>query len=115
MTAPEHVTYTLDLAATDFKLFTRLKSVFKGRRPRNATDIIKNATEELKILNRIASRNVSDIFTVADRNVYLHTGPYCRKCNLNDCTVFYFSNISTQVFAISTQVFLGFPVSISKC
>ena len=50
VTALERAPYTLDLGATHFKQFTRLKSLFKGRRSRYATDIIKNTTEELKRL-----------------------------------------------------------------
>jgi hypothetical protein len=36
----------------DFHLFPRLKSTFTGRRFCDATDIIKNATEELKMLSQ---------------------------------------------------------------
>ena len=39
-----------DLAPGDFYLFSLLKSTLKGRRFCDATDIIKNATEELKRL-----------------------------------------------------------------
>jgi len=37
-----------DLAPADFNLFPRLILVLKGRRSCDATDIMKNATEELK-------------------------------------------------------------------
>ena len=39
-----------DLAPADFYLFPRLKSALKGRNFCDTTDIIKNATEELKRL-----------------------------------------------------------------
>jgi len=45
MRALEHPPYSPDLAAADFYLL-------KGRRFCNATDIIKNATEELKRLSQ---------------------------------------------------------------
>ena len=50
MTILEHPPYSPELAAADFYLFLRLKSAMKGRRFYNVTDIIKNATGELKRL-----------------------------------------------------------------
>ena len=47
----EHSPYSPDLAEADFYLFPRLKSALKGRCFRGVTDIIKNATEELKRLS----------------------------------------------------------------
>jgi len=44
--------YSPDLAAADFYLFSRLKSAVKGRSFCDATDIIKNATKELKRLSQ---------------------------------------------------------------
>ena len=58
--------YPILLAQVDFYLFPRLKSALKGRHFRDATDIIKNATEELK---RVSQKNVSNTFTVAGRSV----------------------------------------------
>jgi hypothetical protein len=52
MTTFEHPPYSLDLATADFYLLPRLKSGLKGRRFHIATDIIKNATEELKRLSQ---------------------------------------------------------------
>ena len=70
VTTPEHSTH---VAATGFYLFSRLKSALKGRQFCGATDIIRNATEELKRLSRKGfSRKVSSTFTVAVRSVYLH-------------------------------------------
>jgi hypothetical protein len=47
----EHLPYSPDLAPAHFYLFPLLKSALKGRRCCDATDIIKNATEELKRLS----------------------------------------------------------------
>jgi transposase len=52
VTTLEHPPYSPDLAAADFCLFSRLKSALKGRRCCDATDIIKNVTEELKRLSQ---------------------------------------------------------------
>jgi transposase len=52
VTTLEHPPYTPDLAPPDFYLFSRLKSALNGRRSFAATDVIKNETEELKILSR---------------------------------------------------------------
>jgi hypothetical protein len=46
----EHPPYSPDLAPADFYMFPPLKSALKGRSFCDATDIIKNATEELKRL-----------------------------------------------------------------
>ena len=52
VTTLEHPPYSPDLDPADFYLFPRLKSALKGRRFCDATDIIKNATEELKRLSQ---------------------------------------------------------------
>ena len=70
----EYPPYSADLTAVDFYLFPRLKSALKGRRYCDATDIIKNATAELKRL----SQNVST-FTVAVRSVFLHNGAILKE------------------------------------
>jgi len=46
----EHPPYSPDLSPADFYLFPRLKSALKGRSVCDATDVIKNATKELKRL-----------------------------------------------------------------
>jgi hypothetical protein len=46
--ALEHPTYSPDLPTHDFYLFLLPKSTLNGRHFCGATDIIKNATEELK-------------------------------------------------------------------
>ena len=48
VTILENPPYPSDMAPADFYLFARLKSALKGRRFCDATDVIKNATEELK-------------------------------------------------------------------
>ena len=50
VTTLEHPPYSRVLAAADFNLFPLLKSALNGRLFSDATDIIKNATEELKRL-----------------------------------------------------------------
>jgi hypothetical protein len=47
----QHPPYSPDLTAANFYLFPKIKSALKGRRFCDATDIIKNATEELKRLS----------------------------------------------------------------
>jgi transposase len=46
----EHPSYSPDLTPGDFYLFPRLKLALNGRSFCDATDVIKNATEELKRL-----------------------------------------------------------------
>jgi hypothetical protein len=48
VTTLEHPTCSPDLAPADYYIFPRLKLAFKGRRFYDATDVIKNATAELK-------------------------------------------------------------------
>jgi hypothetical protein len=50
VTTLEHTQYSADLASSDFYLFSRLKSELKERHFFHDTDIIKNATVELKRL-----------------------------------------------------------------
>jgi hypothetical protein len=52
VTTLKHLTYAPGLAAADFYFFPRLKSALKRRRFCDATDIIKNGTEELKRLSK---------------------------------------------------------------
>jgi hypothetical protein len=52
MTTLEQPQYSPDLGPADFYLFTRLRSAQKGRRFCDASGIIKNAKEELKILSQ---------------------------------------------------------------
>jgi hypothetical protein len=52
MTSLEHSPYSPDLALDDCYLFPRLNSALKRRGFCEASDIIKNATEELKRLTQ---------------------------------------------------------------
>ena len=52
VTTLQHPPYSLDLAAADFYLFSRLKPPLNGRYFCDASDIIKNATEKLKRLSQ---------------------------------------------------------------
>ena len=52
VTTLQHPPYSPDLAPADFYLFPGLKSALMGRRFCDATDIIKNQTEELKRLSQ---------------------------------------------------------------
>jgi transposase len=51
VTTVEYPPCSPDLNPADFYLFPPLKSTLKGRRLCDATDIIENATEELKRLS----------------------------------------------------------------
>ena len=46
-----------------------------------------------KGIHRMASRNVSNTFTVADRSVQLHKGRVLKENSWNDSTVYYLSEI----------------------
>jgi transposase len=51
VTTLEHSPYSPGLAAADVYLFPAMKTTLKGGRSCDATDIIQNATEELKRLS----------------------------------------------------------------
>ena len=76
VTTLESPPYSPHLLPADFYFFPQLKSALKGRSFCDATDIIKNATEELKMLSKMASRKVSNAFTVSGSSVRLHKGDY---------------------------------------
>jgi hypothetical protein len=52
MTTLEHLLFSPDVAALDLCQFPRLKSAWQGRCFCDASDLIKNATEELKRLSQ---------------------------------------------------------------
>ena len=52
MTTAQNPTFSSDQAAADFYPLPRLKSALKGGRLCDATEIIKNATKELKRLSQ---------------------------------------------------------------
>jgi hypothetical protein len=65
----EHHPYSGGLVTPDFYLVPRLKSALKGRRFCDATDIIMNATEELK---RFSENGFQECFQ------YIYN--LCQKC-----------------------------------
>jgi hypothetical protein len=86
MTTLEHPPYSPDR-------FPRLKSAMKGRRVCDATDIIKNATEEPK---RTSQHGFQECFQQLYRQwrKYIFIRElFWKKCSLNDRTVLYFSEI----------------------
>ena len=85
VTTMEHPPYSPDLATANVYLFPQLKSGLKERRFCDATDNIKNATEELK-------RFPQNDFPLSDAYSYTRR-LFWRKCSLSDCTVLYFSEI----------------------
>jgi hypothetical protein len=68
VTTLQHPPYSSEQDAADFNLFQRLKSKLNGRRFCDAADIIKNATEDLKRLSKMVSRNVYNTFAVTGRS-----------------------------------------------
>jgi len=52
VTTLEHPPYSTQLAPADLYPLPRLKSALKGRRYCDVTDIIRNATEELKMISQ---------------------------------------------------------------
>jgi len=74
-----HPPYSPDVAPADVYLFSPLKSVLKGRRFCDATDIIKNEKEELKRLSQNGFQDVSNTLTVAGRRVFLQKRTILKK------------------------------------
>jgi len=69
VTTLEHPPYSPDLIPADFYLFPPLKSALKGRRFCDATDIIKNATEELKSFSKNGFQECFKQLKVSGRSV----------------------------------------------
>jgi hypothetical protein len=69
MTTLEHPLYSANLVPADFYLFTRLKSALKAWCFCDATDIIKNATDELKRLSQNGFQGCFQTFTVTGKSV----------------------------------------------
>jgi len=63
VTTLEHLSYSRNIAAADLYLFPRLKSALKGRGFCDASDISRNATEELKRLSQYCFQGSSVNFT----------------------------------------------------
>ena len=81
--------YSPDLSPSDFYLFSRLKSALKGWRFRDAADVIKNGTKELKSLPGmlpVPLQPLSEVYSCT-------RGLFLRNCSLNDCIVLYVSEI----------------------
>jgi histone-lysine N-methyltransferase SETMAR len=88
----KHPSYSPDLAATDFHLFPRLKSTLKGQRFSEATNIIKNATRELK---RLSHGDFQECFqhlkSSWQKYIVAQGDNFGGSVNLIDCTVLYLS------------------------
>jgi len=74
VTKLDYPPYSPDLDPATFHLFSRLKSAFKGRRLCDATDIINNATEELKRLSQEGFHECIQHLYSFDRSAQLQTG-----------------------------------------
>jgi histone-lysine N-methyltransferase SETMAR len=69
VTTLEHPPYSPDLAPADFYLIPRLKSALEWRRSCDATDMITNAKEKLKMLLQNGLQEFFNNFSVAGRGV----------------------------------------------
>jgi len=98
VTVLEHPPHSPALVPTDVYLFPQMKSALKGWVFGDTTDIIKNATVELKRLSKLLPGKVSNTFTVAGRSVQFQKGGLFRRiCILNNCIfciVLYFSELN---------------------
>jgi hypothetical protein len=93
VTTLEHTPYSPDLDPTLVYLFILMESILKGRSSCDATDIIKNAEEELKRLSQTASSSVfKSLQSLADAHICTR-GLFWKKCRLKDCIVLYFSEM----------------------
>jgi hypothetical protein len=72
VTTLEHPPYCPNLVAANFHLLPPLKSAFKVHRVYIATDIIRNATYDLKRLSQYGYQECFQHLIVAGRSVYLH-------------------------------------------
>jgi hypothetical protein len=71
--------YPPGLAPSDFYLFPRPKSVLKGRRFHDATDIIENATEKLQIISQNGLQECIGRLLIRCQIVQFHTGTKWNK------------------------------------
>jgi hypothetical protein len=94
VTTTQNPKFSSDKAAPDFYLLPRLKSALKGGSFCDATDIIKNATEELKRLSQNGFQEPFPTTLQSLAEVCSCTGGlFCRKSSLNISIVLYFSGI----------------------
>jgi len=68
VTTLAYTPHSPDLVQADFYLFSQLKSTLNGRYFCDPSDIIKNATEELKRPSKIASKNDFNTYIFAGRS-----------------------------------------------
>jgi hypothetical protein len=73
----EHCSHSPDLAPADFYPFPRLKSSLNGWRFCDATDIIKNATEELEGLSKNRFQEYSQHLYSRWQKCTVVQGDYC--------------------------------------
>lgn len=73
MTTLEHSQTSPDLVSADFYLFPTLKSALKGRSFHDATDIIRNAMEELKrLLQNGLQKCFQHLYTLCKQCIAAH-------------------------------------------
>ena len=96
VTTLEHPPNNADLGPATFYLFPRQKSALKGRRLCDATDIINNATKELKRISQEGFQEFIQHFYSAGRSAQLNKGAILKKCSLTDCTDLCFSQKSSD-------------------
>jgi hypothetical protein len=90
----EHNSHPPDLASADFYLFAGMKSAWKGRRICDTTDIIKNATEELKRHSQNGLQGCfQHIYSRWQKCTVAQAECFEGKCILNYCSVLYFPEI----------------------
>ena len=89
----ENPLYSPDLALPEFYLFPWLKSSLKGWSFVLLLSYLRMWQKSWKGFHKMASRNVSNTFSVAGRSDSCTKGVCWRKCILNYCTVLYFSEI----------------------
>ena len=82
VTTLEHLPHSPDLAAAEFYMFHKLKSVLTRRHFCDATDVIRNGTDELKSFHK--ADYAANSFTVAGKVCSCTRRLFWRKRSLND-------------------------------
>jgi hypothetical protein len=88
VTTLQHPPNNPELGPATLHLFPRLKSALKERRLCDATEIINNATKELKRLSQEGFQEFIQHFYSAGRSAQLHKGTILKKCRLTALTFF---------------------------